>query len=73
MGKNLHVVKKDDHWSVEREHSSRASKNTSTQKEAIERAIELAKNSNSEVIIHGKDGKIRERNSFGNDPYPPKG
>jgi hypothetical protein len=24
-------------------------------------------------LIHGEDGRIRERNSYGNDPYPPKG
>jgi len=73
MAKDLHVVKNDDHWSVKRENSSRASANAPTQKEAIQKAIELAKNSESEVLIHGKNGKIRERNSYGNDPYPPKG
>jgi hypothetical protein len=25
------------------------------------------------LYIHGQDGRIRERNSYGNDPYPPKG
>lgn len=27
----------------------------------------------SEVLIHGENGRIRERNSYGNDPHPPKG
>ncbi|MBY0544383.1 MAG: DUF2188 domain-containing protein, partial [Gammaproteobacteria bacterium] len=26
-----------------------------------------------EHFIHGKDGKIQERNSYGNDPFPPRG
>jgi hypothetical protein len=24
-------------------------------------------------LIHGRDGRIREKDSFGHDPYPPKG
>ena len=34
---------------------------------------EAAKKSKSELFVHGRDGRIRERNSYGNDPYPPKG
>ena len=26
----------------------------------------------AELIPHGKDGKIQNLNSYGNDPYPPK-
>ena len=26
-----------------------------------------------EVFIHGRDGKIRERNTYGHDPFPPQG
>jgi hypothetical protein len=44
-----------------------------TQAEAISRARELAKNSSGEVIVQGKNGQIREKNSYGKDPYPPKG
>jgi hypothetical protein len=32
-----------------------------------------AKRDEAEHFIHRKDGTIGERNSFGNDPYPPKG
>jgi len=32
-----------------------------------------ATNQKSEVIVHRRDGRIREKNSYGNDPYPPKG
>jgi len=39
----------------------------------IEIVIDLAKNQRSEVLIHGKNGRIRERNTYGSDPYPPKG
>ena len=43
------------------------------QAEAERAAREIAINQKSEVLIHGEDGRIRERNSYGNDPYPPKG
>ncbi|EPN6606236.1 DUF2188 domain-containing protein, partial [Providencia rettgeri] len=44
-----------------------------TQQEAFEAARDIAKNQRSEVFIHGENGKIRERNTYGNDPFPPKG
>ena len=30
-------------------------------------------NQESELFIHGKNGRIRERDSYGNDPFPPRG
>jgi uncharacterized protein YdaT len=71
--KNQHVVQRDGGWGVLGEGNSRDTVHTTTQREAIERAREIATNQGSEVIVHGRDGKIRERNSYGNDPYPPKG
>lgn len=72
MGKNQHVVKNKNGWSVKGANNSRATSNHPTQKEAIERAREIAKNQKSEVVIHGRDGKIRDKDSYGNDPHPPK-
>lgn len=46
---------------------------TPTQKEAIDRGRELAKAEESELVIQGKDGKIRQKDSFGNDPPTSKG
>lgn len=73
MGKNQHVVPHPDGWAVKGEGNSKATKITDTQQEAINHAREIAKNQESELLIHGKDGKIRERDSYGNDPFPPKG
>ncbi|WP_409425918.1 DUF2188 domain-containing protein [Pseudoalteromonas sp. RW-H-Ap-1] len=53
--------------------SERASKHFDTQAEAIQWAKGVAQNQKSELYVHGKDGKIREKNSYGNDPHPPKG
>lgn len=73
MGKNQHVVPHSDDWAVKGEGNSRATSVHSTQQEAIEQAREIAKNQQSELLIHGTNGQIRERNSYGNDPFPPKG
>lgn len=71
--KNQHVVPKDGGWAVRGEGNSRASSTHETQKGAIEAAREQAQKQGSEMIIHGRDGKIRERNTYGKDPHPPKG
>lgn len=73
MGKNQHVVpNKDGGWSVKGEGNSKNTANTNTKKEAIEKGKEIAKNQQSELVIHGKDGKIQDKDSYGNDPNPPK-
>jgi hypothetical protein len=73
MGKNQHVVPRDGEWAVKSEGASRASSVLPTQAQAIARATEIAKAQHSEMFIHGRNGQIRERNSFGNDPFPPRG
>ena len=71
--KNVHTVPHGDEWANVREGSERASSVHGTQAEAIERGREIAKNAGVEHLIHATNGQIRERNSYGNDPYPPKG
>ncbi len=73
MGKNQHVVKTSNGWGVRGDNNSKITKNYDTQKEAFNRAREIAINQKSEVLIHGENGKIREKNSYGKDPCPPKG
>ena len=70
--KNQHVVPKGNQWAVTGAGNQKATKVTGTQKEAIEAAKTIAKNQGSDVVIHGQDGKIRDRDSYGNDPNPPK-
>lgn len=71
--KGQHVVPSGDKWSVRRAGASRASGTFETQREAIERGRNIAQNQGTELYIHGRDGRIRERNSYGTDPFPPKG
>jgi uncharacterized protein YdaT len=73
MKRNVHVVPHDGKWAVLTDNAIRPARVTETQKQAIDRAKEIATNNGSEVVIHGRDGKIREKNSYGNDPYPPQG
>lgn len=72
MRKQQHVVKREDGWAVKGAGNSRDTARTETQKEAIELAREIAINQRGEVIIHGEDGKIRDTDSYGNDPCPPR-
>ena len=69
---NQHVPNGDG-WGVRAEDSRRLTQRFDTQAEAIERAREIARNQKTELLIHGADGQIRERDSYGNDPSPPKG
>ncbi|HYF54259.1 MAG TPA: DUF2188 domain-containing protein [Salinarimonas sp.] len=68
-----HVVPNGNRWSVRKAGAARASGTFTTQEEAISRAKEIARSQGTELFIHGRDGRIRERNSYGRDPLPPKG
>ena len=71
--RNQHVVPHDRGWAVRGAGSQRASSVHRTQQEAIDAGREIARNQGSELLIHRKDGRIRERDSHGNDPFPPPG
>ena len=72
-GKNQHVVPHNGDWAVKGAGNSKPTRIVETQREAIEIAKEISKNQESELFIHGRNGQIRERNSYGNDDFPPKG
>jgi len=70
--KDVHVVPHRDGWATRKEGASRVGKHHDTQGAAIDRAREQAIRDRSEVVIHRKDGTIRDKDSYGNDPHPPK-
>lgn len=72
---SVHVVPNSERggWDVTRSHAERASGHFDTQRDAIERGREISQNQRAELFIHGEDGRIRERDSHGRDPFPPKG
>lgn len=71
--KNQHVVSHERGWAVRGAGNGRVSSVHAAQQEAISAAREAAVRQGSEMLIHGKNGRIRERNTYGKDPYPPKG
>lgn len=71
--KNQHVVPHASGWAVRGAGNERATSVHVTQREAISAAREVAIRQGSEMLIHGENGRIRERNTYGRDPYPPKG
>src|SRR5882672_6693284 len=73
MSKNQWVVPRDGGWAVLGEGNSRDTSHHETQAEAIAAGTQIARNNGGELFIQDRHGQIRERNSFGHDPYPPKG
>ena len=71
--KGQHVVPRDGKWAVRKTGANRVTRSFETQREAIDAARDIARNQKTELYIHGRDGRIRERDSFGKDPFPPKG
>jgi len=71
--KNVHVTPhKGGGWQVIRPGADRASSVHSTQQDAVDHGRDLARRDGGELCIHGRDGRIRDSDSYGNDPNPPK-
>src|SRR5437763_8616135 len=70
--KNLHVIPRANKWAVIAEGDSKVSKTFATQTEAIEEARKIAKDSGGQLVIPGRTGRIRERDSYSRDPFPPR-
>ena len=67
-----HVVPRQGKWAVRKAGSNRVTKSFDTQREAIKTARKLARSQKTEVYVHGRDGRIRERDSYENDTFPPR-
>lgn len=72
-GKNQHIVKHPVGWAVKGAGNQKATRVTNTQKKAIDIGKKIAKNQQSELVIHKKNGKIRAKDSHGHDPKNIKG
>ena len=69
-----HIVPSGDDWAVKKQGAARASSLHATKEDAIVagRTLALA-NQPSQLIVHGRDGKIQNEWTYGNDPFPPRG
>lgn len=65
--KNIHTTyrKNEDKWAVKKEGNKKASGLYDTKKEAEIEAKKLAQKEKSESVIHDKDGKISDKDSYG--------
>ncbi|MBA2745590.1 MAG: DUF2188 domain-containing protein [Flavisolibacter sp.] len=71
--RDIHVVPHDDFgWATRLEGDKQVSSRHRTQEAAIDEARGVAKKDHIEVVIHRPDGRIRDSDSYGNDPHPPK-
>jgi len=70
--RNVHVVPRGDQWAVVRGGADRASSLHPTQTTAVEAARTTAKRDRVEVVTHRPNGQIRDSDSYGRDPNPPR-
>jgi hypothetical protein len=67
--RSVHVVPGTGGWAVEREHVGRGRVRGSvsyypTQDEAIAAGRKLAQEEKAELVIHGRDGRVRQRDNY---------
>ena len=71
--KGKHVVPSQrGGWAVRSTGARRAARVFNNKKQAVEFAREFAQKESGELYVHGRDGTIKERRSYGKDPFPPK-
>jgi hypothetical protein len=73
MGKNQHVVSLGDRWAVKEDGATEPLAVFKTQSEAWEKAKSIARKERTEAFLHGRDGQVRERNTYGHDPTRHRG
>ena len=73
MSENFWTSKRATGWAVKKEGAARASSVHDTQTKAWNEARRLARGSGGEAVLKGENGQIRARNTYGKDPFPPKG
>ena len=67
MGRNQHVVSRDEGWAVEAEGASQPLAIFKTQSEAWEKAKAIARKERSAAFLHARNGQVRVRNIYGHD------
>ena len=71
--RNQHVVPREDGWAVQGAGAKRATELFDRKTDAVDRARDISKNQGTELLIHGRNGQIQSKDSYGNDKFPPKG
>lgn len=71
-GKNQHIVPVGSDWGIRGEGNSKLTSLFGNKQDALSAGREIATNQQSELVIHGRDGRIQDKDSFGHDPMPPR-
>jgi hypothetical protein len=69
----IHAVHRDSRWRNEVEGEGQIGHTYADKHSASLAGRDLARARRTEHVIHNLDGTIGERNSYGDDPYPPQG
>jgi Uncharacterized protein conserved in bacteria (DUF2188) len=72
MKPRVHIVPHGNDWAVRREGNDRASSVHPTQREAQDAGRPAAQRDHTELVTHDRHGRIRDSDSYGNDPFPPE-
>src|SRR5215207_11247055 len=67
---SVHVLPRDGGWAVVREGNERATSVHPTQAEAAKAGQEIARKDRTAFLLHAKDGRVRDRRDYGEDPSP---
>ena len=60
MDSHKHVVPRENGWAVKKEHGKKASRNFESKEQAVDYAMETAKNQGVCVVVHDHKGKFKE-------------
>ena len=71
--KQVWVSPSGDDWKVKTAGADRAAAIFADKSDAVAHARAMAEGRGSELIVQNRDGEIGGRNSYGNDPFPPRG
>ena len=70
---DVHVVPSDKGWRVEIEGTGGARATHKTQADAAKSARRIARQNKTELLIHGRNGRVRDRSTYRRDPRQIKG
>ena len=72
--RNIHTVYNSGRkmWETKIEKQSSPIKSAHTKEQAMKNSVREAKQYEVEHVIHNRDGKISDKDSYGNDPHPPE-
>ncbi|WP_446325538.1 DUF2188 domain-containing protein [Blastomonas sp. CACIA14H2] len=73
MATDYWTTKHPDGWQVKGEGNQRATSIHRTQSEAWAESQNRARKTRGEAYLTGRDGQIRERNTYGHDPRKSRG